>query len=98
MAQFKTGGADQFLRFIQDELKPHLAATVPFNVQALIGHSLGGWFTLHVLLTEPGDFQTFVAASPAIHYDPSVLDQAKAFGARGWRVWPEIQVLLNGSQ
>lgn len=95
VAQFKTGGGDQFLRFIQDELKPQLAAAIPLNPhrQALIGHSLGGWFTLHVLLTEPGDFQTYVAASPAIHFDTSVLDQAKALGARPDRP-KDLKVLL----
>ncbi len=63
-----TGGADAFLAFIEDELKPRIAATHPIdpNRQALFGHSYGGLFTLHVLFTRPQAFQRYFAISPSI--------------------------------
>lgn len=62
------GGADSFLRFIQDSVKLSVRRFVPVdqNRQALFGHSLGGLFTLHTLLTHPESFDTFVAGSPSI--------------------------------
>jgi len=62
------GGADAFLRFIQDELKPRIEArtSVDKSHQALFGHSLGGLFVLHALFTRPDAFETYVAGSPSI--------------------------------
>lgn len=64
------GGADRFLDFIEQELKPlvrSLAAVDPQR-QALYGHSFGGLCALHALFTRPGMFQTYIAASPSIWY------------------------------
>jgi predicted alpha/beta superfamily hydrolase len=64
------GGADRFLDIIEPALKPlgrSLAAVDP-QQQALYGHSFGGLCTLHALLTRPGMFQTYIAASPSIWY------------------------------
>lgn len=65
-----TGGADQFLKFIQTQVKPAVAAFVDIDSkrQTLFGHSLGGLFTLHVLASKPQTFQTYVAASPSLWY------------------------------
>jgi len=64
------GGADLFLDFIEQELKPLIQATVPVDPQrqALFGHSYGGLFTLHALFTRPAAFQTYIAASPSIWF------------------------------
>ena len=58
------GGADAFLAFMLDELKPAVAQRVKVDAtrQALFGHSLGGLFALHVLLTRPQSFDTYVIA------------------------------------
>jgi predicted alpha/beta superfamily hydrolase len=65
-----SGGADAFLAFLQNELKPEIAKRVRIDSahQALFGHSLGGLFALHVLFTRPGAFDTYVAASPSLQY------------------------------
>jgi uncharacterized protein len=78
----KTGGNDQFLAFIEGELKPLIEKrhAIDRTRQALFGHSLGGLFALHVLFTKPGAFQTYVASSPSIWWnDRSVLVEEKAF-------------------
>lgn len=64
------GGADLFLDFIEQELKPLIQASTPIDTQrqALFGHSYGGLFTLHALFTRPAAFQTYVAASPSIWF------------------------------
>jgi hypothetical protein len=47
------GGADTFLRFLAEELIPHIDAayrTDPAVPRALFGHSLGGFFVLYAML------------------------------------------------
>ncbi len=80
-----TGGADAFLAFIEDELKPAIAGAfrVDPGRQALIGHSFGGLFTLHVLFTRPTAFSTYVAASPSLWWaDGAVLKEADGLAGR----------------
>ncbi|ALO45504.1 alpha/beta hydrolase [Pseudohongiella spirulinae] len=63
----KAGGAD-FLRFLQEELKPLIERRYPVDPKnsTLQGVSLGGLFGVWVLLTEPGAFQNYILGSPAI--------------------------------
>lgn len=82
---FKTGGFDQFLRFIQDELKPRIEREVKIDRsrQTLMGHSLGGRLTLQVLFTEPAAFQNYVASSPSFGVDlKALLEAERRFEAR----------------
>lgn len=62
------GGAEDFLDFIETELKPLIAARHPVNPerQALFGHSFGGLLVVHALLTRPDSFSTFLASSPSL--------------------------------
>lgn len=62
------GGADHFLDFIEQELKPLMAARYGIDEkrQALFGHSFGGLFVLHALFTRPASFSTYLASSPSI--------------------------------
>ena len=73
--QFLTaGGADNFLKFIETELIPEIEKTyrvVPYRV--LAGHSLGGLFAVHALLSRPGLFNSYVAVSPALQWDNQVV-------------------------
>jgi predicted alpha/beta superfamily hydrolase len=64
----RQGGADRFLQFVQQELKPALYAEFPAdqNRQAIFGHSLGGLFVLHTLFRQPDAFQTYLASSPSL--------------------------------
>ncbi|MEW4528087.1 alpha/beta hydrolase-fold protein [Maioricimonas sp. JC845] len=81
-ADLETGGCDRFLAFIVDELKPEIERRFPIDRrrQTLFGHSFGGLFTLHTLLTRPERFQTFVASSPSLWWNAgSLIEQERAF-------------------
>ena len=66
--QTMMGGADPFLVFIRDELKPWVQSH--FRVDAddsmYFGHSLGGLFATYVLLTEPTMFRRYGIGSPSL--------------------------------
>lgn len=72
--QFPTaGGADTFLKFIATELIPEIEKnyrTRPYRV--LAGHSLGGLFAIHTLVSWPDLFQSYVAVSPSLQWDHQV--------------------------
>jgi predicted alpha/beta superfamily hydrolase len=74
------GGADDFLRFLSDELIPWIEGqyrTAPFRV--LVGHSLGGLFVTHALLVQPEVFDGYISISPAIWWnDQALVKQAVA--------------------
>lgn len=65
------GGVDDFLKIIETEVKPRIAALAPVDPanQALFGHSFGGLATLHALFVEPDAFRTFIIASPSIWWN-----------------------------
>lgn len=64
------GGAEAFLRFLVEELRPHLAQHFPMDAQrhTLFGFSYGGLFTAHTLSTQPQHFQRYWAASPSLWF------------------------------
>jgi len=69
-----SGGAQRFRDFLLKQLLPHidkLYRTDNSN-RTLMGHSLGGYFTLYALekdVEENGNqFRNYVSASPSIHY------------------------------
>jgi predicted alpha/beta superfamily hydrolase len=70
-ATFPTaGGADRMLAFLADELLPEVERTYgasPFRV--LIGHSFGGLFAAHAVVTRPSLFQGYIAVSPSLWWD-----------------------------
>lgn len=81
----KFGGAAQFQRFLQEELKPAIAQIIPVDArhQALMGHSFGGLFTLHTLLTQPQSFSHYYISSPSIWWGGQrVLDDEKDLAQR----------------
>ncbi|OTB07720.1 hypothetical protein M426DRAFT_53028 [Hypoxylon sp. CI-4A] len=78
------GGADEFIEFINDRVKPfvrqRLADTRGAKVgrEALYGHSFGGLFTLHTLFTHPTTFDCFIASSPSIWWNDEFLLKEEA--------------------
>ena len=69
-----SGGADKFLKFLRDELIPVVEKnyrTHPFRI--LNGHSLGGLFTIHTLLTRPDTFNAYLVTSPYLLWNQSSL-------------------------
>lgn len=76
-----SGGADKFLKFIETEVIPKIESSYrvqPYRVFS--GHSFGGLFALHALLTRPEMFNAFIAVSPTMHWDNHLLSRkAEAF-------------------
>jgi predicted alpha/beta superfamily hydrolase len=62
------GGYENFLRVIQEEIKPRIAqlATVDRHRDILFGWSLGGQFVVHTMLVHSEAFSTYVALSPSL--------------------------------
>lgn len=80
----RTGGALDFLRFIETGLKPFVAARVPLDParQAIFGHSFGGLFVLTALFTAPRAFTHWIAMSPSIYWeDYALLEAERRFAA-----------------
>ena len=73
----KTGGAEEFLSFVEDQIKPIVEAMLPIDRsrQALFGHSFGGLFVLYSLFTRPSAFTTWIAASPSIYWENKSIEQ-----------------------
>ncbi|WDZ49665.1 alpha/beta hydrolase-fold protein [Acinetobacter vivianii] len=74
-AKYQYGGADQFIQFLDKELKPAISSRIKVNAQqqSLFGHSFGGLFALHTFFTKPQTFQRYIAASPSLWFDNYVL-------------------------
>jgi predicted alpha/beta superfamily hydrolase len=70
-----SGGADRFLSFLNTELVPRIDQDYRTDTskRMLMGQSLGGYFTayafLQALMGKTNCFDSYIAASPAIHYN-----------------------------
>lgn len=71
------GGADAFLQFFQQEIKPFIEET--YGVQdagdTIFGSSLGGLFVAHTLVKAPDLFDNYVAVSPALWWNKDEIFQ-----------------------
>lgn len=64
------GGADNFLKFFETELIPEIEKQYrvqPYRIFA--GHSLGGLFAIHSMITKPALFNSYVAVSPSLQWE-----------------------------
>ncbi|MFV5640846.1 alpha/beta hydrolase [Acinetobacter oleivorans] len=75
--KYKYGGADKFINFLNDELKPEITKQFPVNSQqqSLYGHSFGGLLVLYHFFQKPDAFQRYFAASPSLWFDQGMLFQ-----------------------
>lgn len=87
------GGADDFLKFLIDELAPAIRARAPEASKtrlSIFGHSLGGLFVAYALMRRPDAFETFLANSPALWWNdfsilalmPGALSKIAALSSR----------------
>ena len=69
------GGADRFLAFFRDELKPWVRARfdVDPDDSTFFGDSLAGLFATHVLLSEPATFRRYGIGSPSLWWDQKTI-------------------------
>jgi hypothetical protein len=100
-ASAEFGQAEQFHRFLVEELRPALAARYATNSkdQTLIGASLGGLFALHVLFNHPASFRNYAAISPSIWFnDRALLKKEPEFmrKVRAREVAPRIFISVGG--
>jgi predicted alpha/beta superfamily hydrolase len=67
----QTTDAEQFLRFIREELMPFIDSRYPTRADdaSYWGYSAGGTFGLYTLFTQPDTFKRYVLGSPATSYD-----------------------------
>ncbi|WP_341964377.1 alpha/beta hydrolase-fold protein [Pseudomonas sp. RC10] len=72
-----------FLELILATIKPQVQARYSLDLkrQTLWGHSFGGLFTLYALLQRPEAFQTWIAASASLWYQPITYDNGMALTA-----------------
>ncbi|WMT43061.1 alpha/beta hydrolase-fold protein [Paenibacillus sp. D2_2] len=92
------GGAEVFLQFIEEELKPQIESEflVDRTRQALFGHSLGGLFTVYALFRKPESYQYYVAGSPSLHWNKEyMLELENDFITRARKIPVHIQVLFG---
>jgi predicted alpha/beta superfamily hydrolase len=97
------GGVDDFLKVIETEIKPKVAASVAVNPadQAIFGHSIGGLAVLRALFTEPTSFRTFIASSPSIWWDAdAVLAGERPLGdaVSAGRVNPRVLITVGADE
>lgn len=80
------GGAEAFLSFIVETLAPEVKRRYPeasVSNHILFGHSLGGLFVAHALLTRPDAFATFLSISPSLWWDGfAILAHLPAFAEK----------------
>ena len=84
VASFPTsGGADKFLDFIQTELMPEVEKRYrTAHYRIFSGHSFGGLFAIHALVTRPDLFDAYIAVSPSLQWaDGHTLHDAQQFFA-----------------
>ncbi len=67
----KSGGAENFLIFIKEELIPFIDSnyrTIPED-RTITGYSIGGLFALYCLFTQPDIFNRYIVGSPGLTWD-----------------------------
>lgn len=69
------GEAEGFRLFLNDDVFPFIAKTYRVDMSRKIyaGHSYGGLFGLHVLLTDPKMFSHYIIGSPSLWFDQRVM-------------------------
>jgi predicted alpha/beta superfamily hydrolase len=80
----KSGGAEDFLKFIREELQPFIDENYPTMPEdrGYWGDSLGGLFGLYVLFNAPDTFDRYIIGSPSTYWDDrAIMKDAEAFVA-----------------
>jgi len=74
-----TGGAENFTRFMEEELIPYIDNKYPTTpYRTLIGHSYAGLFTINMLINHKHVFENYIAIDPSIEWDDQkLLKEAK---------------------
>lgn len=69
-----SGGNENFLHFIKDELIPHIDSIYrTMNYRVLVGHSFGGITVINALYTIPETFNAYLSIDPSLWWDHRLL-------------------------
>jgi predicted alpha/beta superfamily hydrolase len=84
------GGADAFMAFMSETVRPLVAREVRVNAscQVLVGHSLGGLFAVHSLFHDPALYRAYVIGDPSVWWNanaelrnfPAFIESARSSG------------------
>lgn len=88
-----SGGASEFLEFLQQELKKEINTkfrTMPYEI--LAGHSFGGLFAIYCLQQHPQYFNAYIANDPSIWWDQEYLN--RSFQQVDWSADPYKNKIL----
>ncbi|MBR9800171.1 alpha/beta hydrolase [bacterium] len=82
----KHGGADQFITFLKDGLKPWLQERYSLDPtqEAIFGHSFGGLFVMHCLANAPESFDYYIAASPSLWWNDYAIGNPQQWIDNQW--------------
>lgn len=96
----RAGGAQAFAAFIERRVKPAVAAVYPVDAsrQGLWGHSYGGLFVLHTLLTRSADFRCYAAASPSLWWRDGYLPRLAQSTSPAARQTARLLVTRGGAE
>ncbi|MBX2870872.1 MAG: tetratricopeptide repeat protein [Saprospiraceae bacterium] len=69
-----SGGGENFLRFMKEELKPYVEANYPVNsFEMLIGHSFGGLLAMYAFKHQPDLFNAYISIDPSMWWSQETL-------------------------
>ncbi|MGG2399239.1 alpha/beta hydrolase [Pseudomonas sp. SH1-B] len=90
------GGAERFLDFLEDEVKPLVAARYKVDPQrqTLFGHSYGGLFAVYTMLSRPQAFQRYYASSPSLWWNRRYAFELLQ-GYSGRKAHPPVRLMLS---
>ncbi|MFN3369957.1 MAG: alpha/beta hydrolase [Sphingomonadaceae bacterium] len=95
------GEAEAYRRHIRDEVFPFLEGHYRIDPARRIyaGHSYGGLFGTHVLLTEPTMFARYILMSPSLWYDRRLMiARERGFAMRNRDLPAEVFCIIGGEE
>ena len=95
------GGANNFLTFLNTELKPFINATYSGdeNDQTLLGHSLGGLFALYTMFSQPDSFNRYVIGSPTTWWDNDyIFTQEEIYAATNYDLNKNVYLFVGSTE
>ena len=94
-----SGGASNFLKFINQELKPYINNKYPTeNNNTIIGHSTGGLFVLYSYLHHDNSFDNYLAIDPSLWWDKeNLVKEAQELLNKGNRKEKSLYIAVANS-
>lgn len=97
----KYGEAEGYRLHLRDEVFPFLEAAYRIDPKRRIyaGHSYGGLFGTHVLLTEPAMFEKYILMSPSLWYDRRLMiARERGFSMRNKDLPAQVYFMIGGEE